>query len=235
VLARANQIPSRLTKHAPDRPVWAIFHAVSPRTASQSTKSLLGGRRVMQAVGRHLPLDGNRTVWCLVLPRLGSAVSSHRRSPALPNARPAVAPPLRGLATRYGRAGRSASLIPLGRRSPAISRILCPPPLASVAYARAAGLHSFHSVQPPAARALPRLAAPSHPNRRCAQHPLQPTALSVRFSTSSCADCSWRLTSASSSGGRLSFSVGPLLYHATPLGTPLPTSWLTVDKLARRA
>jgi hypothetical protein len=46
-----------------------------------------------------------------------------------------------------------------------------------------------------------------HPGRS-AQHSLQPTALSGRFSTSSCADRSWRLTPLYSSGGRLSFSVG---------------------------
>jgi hypothetical protein len=36
---------------------------------------------------------------------------------------------------------------------------------------------------------------------RPAQHLLQPTALSGRFSTPACADCSWRLTSHYSSGG----------------------------------
>jgi hypothetical protein len=46
-----------------------------------------------------------------------------------------------------------------------------------------------------------------HPGRS-AQHSLQPTALSGRFSTPSCADRSWRLTLQYSSGGRLSATVG---------------------------
>jgi hypothetical protein len=49
-----------------------------------------------------------------------------------------------------------------------------------------------------------------HPCRP-AQHLLQPTALSLRFSITPCADRSWRLTPLYSSGGRLSFSVSPLL------------------------
>jgi hypothetical protein len=49
-----------------------------------------------------------------------------------------------------------------------------------------------------------------HPCRP-AQHLLQPTALSLRFSMSACAECRWRSTPALSSGGRLSVTVGPLI------------------------
>jgi hypothetical protein len=48
-----------------------------------------------------------------------------------------------------------------------------------------------------------------HPGRP-AQHPMHPTALSLRFFILACADRSWRLTPLYSTGGRLSFTVRQL-------------------------
>jgi hypothetical protein len=68
-----------------------------------------------------------------------------------------------------------------------------------------------------------------------AQHLLQPTALSLRFSTSACAECRWRSTPALSSGGRLSFTVGLAAFSSTYSSSPPERSPLRAALRSHRA
>jgi hypothetical protein len=84
---------------------------------------------------------------------------------------------------------------------------------------------SFLPCSPVPLRCQRRCAGVCRPKRghpgRSAQPSLQPTALSLRFSTIGCADRSWRLTPLYSSGGRLSFSVSRLIYATVAPSPPL--------------
>jgi hypothetical protein len=198
--------------HAPDRPVWAIFHPAPCQFSSRSTESLLGGRRLTQAVGRHLAARRHPDHLLPGLTSLGKCLLrtiAARVAPIRPPRRPvlecdAVAEaPGNGLALLLARARREMPF----RQAP--ERV--PTPLASLAHFGRRVRIAFYRPHPPPARSL--VFAPSHPH-------------SGRRPTSAAADRPvWAIFYVSVchplvlvhppllAGRRLSVAVGPLHYR----------------------
>jgi hypothetical protein len=184
---------------AADRPVGAIFRfSTVPNGVSAHSVALIG-RRLTQAVGRHLQAISIFITGCLVLSRLGAPPQNYRRSRRAYSPAPATRIRLSRRSRSAGeRAGAPARSCPSGDAVPLRARSCAHSARLACAVGRRVPGQNGRTRRPRArSSSLPATSTPV-----AAQHLLQPTALSGRFFTSAYATrwC-WSIPHYSPAGG----------------------------------